>query len=523
MTKQVLSLLLASGLLLTELPHFANAQTAPIKQWDKTFGGSGGDEAKSLQQTRDGGYILGGFSNSPVSGDKTQASQGLEDYWVVKVDVNGTKQWDRTFGGRSIDVLLEVEQTSDGGYILGGSSNSPISGDKTQANQRESDYWVVKLDANGIKQWDRTFGGLLNDQLSSVRATPDGGCILGGTSFSFPAGDKTLSDYWIVKVDASGNKQWDHTFGGQLIETLYDVQQIRDGGYILGGDSFSPSSGDKTQANQGVSDYWVVKVDANGVKQWDRTFGGSNTDRLRALQQTSDGGYLLAGYSNSPLSGDKTQANPGGLNCWLLKLTADGTKVWDKTLGGATVDYAYAVKQASDGGYVVCALSNSPMSGDKTQPSQGDYDYWLFKVDANGTKLWDRTIGGSGTDLVDALAFTSDGGFLLSGHSTSGINGDKSQASQGFSDYWLVKLGAAPLASSSAKSAAPLTVSPNPTSSQLTLHGPAGTPYQLLNQLGQVVRSGKISAQPLDVQALPAGLYLLRDATSGRTSKLVKE
>lgn len=145
-------------------------------------------------------------------------------------------------------------------------------------------------------------------------------------------------------------------------------------------------------------------------------------------------------------------------------------------------------------------------------------------MDANGIKLWDRTFGGSGSDLVDALVFTSDGGFLLSGHSSSGISGDKSQASQGASDYWPVKLGAAPLAAtSSAVSAASLTAFPNPTSSTFTLREPLGSPYQLLNQLGQPVRSGKVSSQPLDVQTLPAGLYLLRDQTTGRTSKLVKE
>jgi hypothetical protein len=198
-------------------------------------------------------------------------------------------------------------------------------------------------------------------------------------------------------------------------------------------------------------------------------------------------------------------------------------KQWDKTFGGSTWDQLRSAEQTSDGGYILGGESSSLLSGDKTQASQGLDDYWVVKVDANGSKQWDKTFGGSSGDALNSLQQTRDGGFMLAGHSTSSLSGDKTQLGQGGYDYWLVKLGAAPLATSSAISAMPLLASPNPTTSSFTLHGPAGTPYHLLNQLGQVVRTGKVSAQPLDVHALPAGLYLLRDATSGRTSKLVKE
>ena len=147
--------------LFTALP----AQTPPTKQWDKTFGGSNNDDLSSLQQTSDGGYILGGYSASGISGDKTEASRGNNDYWIVKTDANGNKQWDKTFGGSSDDQLYSFQQTTDGGYISGGRSTSGISGDKTEASKGSYDYWIVKTDANGNKQWDKTFGGSNVDEL----------------------------------------------------------------------------------------------------------------------------------------------------------------------------------------------------------------------------------------------------------------------------------------------------------------------------------------------------------------------
>jgi hypothetical protein len=523
----------AISLLLTGLSHLTLAQApAPIKQWDKTFGGNDEDELIDVQRTSDGGYVLGGYSRSGVSGDKTQANQGSYDYWVLKLDATGTKQWDKTFGGSQEDKLFSLQQTSDGGYILGGWSDSPSSGDKTQASQGSYDYWVLKLDANGTKQWDKTFGGSSLDILFSIQQTSDGGYALGGYSRSGLSGDKTQAsqggphDYWLVKLDAAGTKQWDKTFGGSQDDILGRMQQTSDGGYILGGWSNSPSSGDKTQASRGGYDYWVLKLDASGTKQWDRTFGGSAYEESYALQQTSDGGYLLGGSSTSGISGDKTQASQGMEDYWLVKLDANGTKQWDRTLGGNYTDMPSTVQQTSDGGYMVGGLSRSDLSGDKTQANQGGQgfrDYWVVKLDASGTKLWDLTFGGNDNEYLNSVQQTSEGGYLLGGYSYSGLSGDKTQASQGGYDYWLVKLSAMPLATTSATTRPTLSAYPNPLRTQLTLCGPPNTTYQLLTQLGQVVRSGQVAAQPLDVQALPAGLYLLRDQTTGYTTKLVKE
>lgn len=221
------------------------------------------------------------------------------------------------------------------------------------------------------------------------------------------------------------------------------------------------------------------------------------------------------------MDGDKTEAGRGDYDYWVVKVDATGIKQWDKTLGGSDGDFFRELQQTRDGGYIVGGVFDSGSSGDKTQVNQGIQDYWIVKLSASGTKQWEKTLGGSLVDGIASVTQTTDGGYLLGGYSYSGISSDRSQADYGYGDYWVVKLAADPLSTTSASTRLALTAFPNPTTTQLTLRGPVGTPYQLLNQLGQVVRTGKLSTQPLDVQALLAGLYLLRDETTGRTTKLV--
>jgi hypothetical protein len=417
---------------------------APLKEWDLRFGGLNHDGFRSLQQTTDGGYIIGGYSNSIISGDKTQASQGYYDYWILKTDGNGIKQWDARFGGSKDEYLGAVQQTPDGGYILGGYSFSKISGDKTQASQGGADYWIVKTDGNGVKQWDARFGGTKDDIFHSLQQTADGGYILGGYSDSGISGDKTQAsqggfDYWIVKTDGNGVKQWDARFGGDHHDYFSSIQQTSDGGYMMGGYSDSGISGDKTQANQGGTDYWIVKTDGNGVTQWDARFGGSDDDVCSSLQQTVDGGYMLGGTSSSGISGDKTQPSQGDEDYWIIKTDSNGAKQWDARFGGSDYDVCRFLHQTDDGGYILGGFSSSGSSGDKTQPSQGVDDYWIVKTDGNGAKQWDARFGGSDYDIIRMLQQTTDGGYVLGGTSSSGSNGDKTQASQGDWDYWIVK------------------------------------------------------------------------------------
>jgi PKD repeat protein len=217
-----------------------------IIEWQNTLGGSSIDKLQSIKQTADGGYILGGYSESGISGDKTEVCQGSYDYWVVKLAAIGTIEWQNTIGGNDYDYLQSIQQTADGGYILGGYSYSGISGDKTEANQGGFDYWVVKLSATGTIEWQNTIGGSNDDYLQSIQQIANGGYILGGYSSSGISGDKTeaiqgnfLFDYWVIKLSATGTIQWQNTIGGSIEDYLLSIQQTTDGGYILGGYSRS--------------------------------------------------------------------------------------------------------------------------------------------------------------------------------------------------------------------------------------------------------------------------------------------
>lgn len=442
-------LLLLCGYLL--LPGCLVQAQVPVKQWDRTFGGTGDDRAHSVQQTRDGGFIVGGNSASGVSPDKTQVGQGA-DCWVIKLDSTGAKQWDRTLGGESTDDLYTVLQTADGGYVVGATSFSSLSGDKSQPRRGGADYWVVRLDANGNKLWDRTFGGNNGDFLTQLQPTADGGYVLGGYSYSDAVGEKTQPnrgpgytyDYWVVKIDAAGTKQWDRTYGGADSDGLRSLCQTGDGGYILGGTSSSDASGEKStnrRAGNG-SVFWLVKLDAQGNKQWDRDFGSTGGDRFSTVRATADGGYILGGDAAGGVVGNKSEPSRGDYDSWLLKLDATGTKQWDRTLGGGNLEWMglQTLAQTPDGGYLVAAISFSGPSGDRTAARRGSEDYWAVKLDATGTKQWDVACGSSGRNELYGMQPTTGGGLILVGYSDGGVSLDKSQPSRGGNDFWVVKL-----------------------------------------------------------------------------------
>lgn len=436
---------LLPALLTATWPAVAQS-TAPAVEWQLTAGGKNRDQLSRVVPSADGGYLLAGFSDSDASGDKTQPGHGLTDFWVVKLDAQGRKLWDRCYGGAGADVLWAAQPTPDGGYILGGQSNSEVSGDKSQPGQGQLDYWVIKITAGGDKQWDATFGGCDVDNLLDLAPTKDGGYILAGHSLSGQSGDKTEAsrgnyDCWLVRLDAKGRKLWDRTLGGTGIEQTAAIHPTKDGGFVLGASSSSPVSGDKTTPAVRNGDYWVVKLDASGQHQWDQTLGGAGVENLSSLVPTKDGGYLLAGRSESAPSGQKTQPSLGGHDFWVVKLNAKGGLEWDQTLGGNKWDTPTTLALTADGGCLVGGTSLSDASGQKSQPALGLTDYWLVRLDAKGALRWEKALGAPYNDNLTSVLPTKDGGCLLGGWSISEQAGDKSTPSRGFFDYWVVKLG----------------------------------------------------------------------------------
>lgn len=360
--------------------------------WQNTIGGLADDMVNSIQQTLDGGYIAAGYSGSGMSGDKTEPLIGEYDFWIVKLDAGGNIVWQNTIGGNKNDQATCIRQTSDLGYIVAGFSLSGISGDKTELNQgpaTTSDYWIVKLDNAGNILWQNTIGGNYYDYIYAVEQTWDGGYIIGGYSQSGITGDKTealigASDFWVLKLNPAGNIQWQNTIGGTGSESIRRIMLAADGGYVLAGFSGSDISGDKTENAYGIgSDYWVVKINSMGNIVWQNDIGGNEDDILLSADNTMDGGYILGGVSYSGMSGDKTENSMGGSDMWVVKITSAGVLEWQNAIGGSSSDEGEAIIQTANGGYAVGGFSKSEISGDKTESNMGaasTYDYWIVKL-----------------------------------------------------------------------------------------------------------------------------------------------
>jgi hypothetical protein len=285
-------------------------QLTTVASFSVTFGGDDCDEGNSVQQTSDGGYIVAGWTKSYGAGGW--------DVWLIKTDASGNKVWDRTFGGTGDDGGNSVEQTSDGGYIIVGCTGSYGAG--------ASDIWLVKTDASGNEVWDKTFGDSLDDFGFSVRQATDGGYIIAGCADAQTRG-------WLIKTDAMGNKTWDLTLPAMLIGG--SVQQTSDGGYVITG--------------AGSGNAQLVKTDSSGSVVWERSFGGADDDWGNSVRQTFDGGYIITGGTMS--------SGAGGEDVWLIKTDASGDKVWDRTFGSTGDDAGNSVQQTSDGGYIVTGYS----------------------------------------------------------------------------------------------------------------------------------------------------------------------
>ena len=361
---------------------------APPEEWNRTFGGIYNDNGRSVQQTSDDGYILGGTIESlnPNGGRKYS-----DDAWLIKVDVNGNEQWNKTFRDLYIRSVLHLH---DDGYIFVG----------IKPTERRPTV-LVKTDVNGNQQWSKSFFDLGDAQ--SIQQTSDGGFILAGKSYGAKGTDVRL-----VKTNSNGSKQWSKTFGLDGVYTTSSVRETPDGGYILSGDASYPV------------DAWLLKTDSNGTEQWNRTFGGAGDDSVYSVQNTLDGGYILAGRSKS---------YGVGIDAWLIKTDANGNEQWNKNFGLDGFDCVYSVVQTSDGGYVLAGKIDTAKNPDfKGLIFYKDNDAWLFKTDANGNLEWSKTIGGLKGDEARSVQQTSDGGYIIAGTTES--------YGSGGSDIWLVKI-----------------------------------------------------------------------------------
>ncbi len=306
--------------------------------WTRVYGGGEDDRGFSIQETSDGGFIIAGITRT--------FGAGSYDFYLIKTDENGNALWEKTFGGTDDDWGFSVIESSDGGYIIVGSTESYGEG--------ERDVYVIKTDVNGDTLWTKTYGGEKDDVGVSIQKTSDSGYIIAGRTTSFGSG---YYDVYLIKINDDGDIQWAKTYGGTEYDGGVSVQQTSDGGYIIGGDTESYGEGER--------DVYLIKIDETGSVLWTKTYGGTEDDGCLSVQETSDGGYIVTGFTT--LSNIPTWNS----DVYLIKTDANGSALWTETYGGTKFDIGYSVQETSDGGYIIAGATCSEDSNN---------DVYLIKI-----------------------------------------------------------------------------------------------------------------------------------------------
>jgi hypothetical protein len=479
---------------------------------------------------------LGGWSFSGVSGTKTQPNwdtyNSTPDYYIVKLDSMGNMQWDRRYGGADADYLQKVIETADSGFILVGTSYSGASGDISQPQINYSgDFWIIKTDASGIKQWEKRYGGTGNDFPNSIVQNADHSYLVAGYTNS-PAGiDVTeanrdvsngTEDFWILKLDSAGNKLWDKRFGGTATEHLFNVTITPQHGYLLTGYSDSPVSGDKSDYCRGWEDFWVVKTDSAGNKIWDKTYGASEQDIADANSLSIDNGdFLVTGRSYSNMDQDKSQDSWGWSDYWILRIDAAGNKIWDKDIGGQYWEELSSVVQTADHGYLFSGDSYSGISGDKSEMNIGSEQSWIIKYDSAFNRQWDKTIVTDGHDETGIALETDDGCYVIANYSQAGnTTGYKTAPTNGFTDFWIIKFCPSSI-NNVVEADRMISVFPNPFHDHLFIkvdNEINGGRRLVQNTQGQKLYESQLNQKSLDLGFLSNGLYILKIETPAGSS-----
>ena len=423
--------------------------TAEIELSDTMrFGGSAWDNPKGVVETAEGGVIIVGFTDSGVGGDRVDDAEGGRDLWAICVGSDGLVAWEAVYGGSGDEFGGWILDAGDGGFLIASSTDSGISGDKTQASQGGDDFWVLKIDADGVVQWDARFGGTADELLTSAIATSDGGYLLGGLSYSGIGGDKTMAsqgsrDYWVVKIDADGDFEWDAGFGttGNDGWSL-DVAECADGDFLCVTTSSAGISGSKTVSKIGGYDVWTMELSSSGILGADAVYGGSDDDVGLAMCDRSTGGVLIVGFTESSADGDVSGINQGDRDIWVLALDDDGSVAWEDNFGGEDYDRAEGVSIDDDGRIWVVGYSYSDAGGDRGDESRGNADAWVLQLDTDGSLRWERSLGGDQQDDFQVVLPLSSGGACAAGLLFSDPDGDEVPASnQGGGDIWAVFFG----------------------------------------------------------------------------------
>ena len=368
----------------------------PTIEWQKTIGNNDTIVIYNVQQTTDRGYILAGY--------KVNSSNG-NDYWIVKLNNNADIEWEKTYGGSGSDKASDIQQTIDGGYIVAGITTSN-DGDVTN-NNSGNNSWILKLNANGAIEWQKTYGSNIGDALSKIKQTTDGGYIAAGRSNSNNGNlpnNQSSADFWIIKIAADGNLEWSKTFGGSNTEWMDDIQQTTNGEYLFVGGT-SSNDGDVTN-NHGNIDWWIIKLQTNGNLAWQKTYGGSGNDIASCIQKTNDGHYIITGYTYS-IDGDITNSH-GNRDAWVIKIDDLGNILQQTTVGTNDNESANSILQTHD--------NNLLIAGSSENVDSNIDNIFIAALDTHCNLLWQQQIPQENSHTFARTIFeTTDCGYMLFG------------------------------------------------------------------------------------------------------------
>ncbi len=441
------SVLFICGLFL--LAFNGNSQPFQIN-WQQCYGGSSEEGGHSIVNTDDGFLLLGTTysNNGNVSGN-----HGQNDYWLIKTDLDGNLQWQKCYGGSADETARRIVPCLDGGYLLCGTTYSMSSpgyynGDVT-GNHGSFDYWLVKINAQGTIEWSKCLGGLGYDILLDIAPAEDSGFLICGESDSEDGdvtGNHGLIDAWVVRIDHQGAIKWQRSFGGSDLDNGISIISTTDGGFILISNT-SSTDGDVMSYMHGSSDVWIVKGDSMGNIEWEKCYGGSNSEGTGSIISTPDSGYIFVSATTSN-DGDVSGLHNPGLYCdiWVVNINHNGTLIWQKCFGGAIIEYAYHIETASDGSYFIGGETQSndgDVSGNHSYPNMLISDMWLFKISPLGELLSQQCLGGLEYDWLEDFCVLPGGRLmLLGGTETSDNSGDVNceHHGPGTGDFWLLSV-----------------------------------------------------------------------------------
>ncbi|MCD6063451.1 MAG: hypothetical protein K0R82_1362 [Flavipsychrobacter sp.] len=485
-------------------------------EWQKAYGGSLIEALKDIKPTPDGGYIVVGYANSK-NGDVAGA-HGSTEAWVIKTDAVGTIAWQKCLGGSLDDYGYRIVVTKDGGYLV--LCGTPSGDGDVTASKGGPDIWLVKLTSTGAIAWQRTYGGTNGDYPTDMIETADGGYAFAGNTGSWNgdiANSKGSSDAWIVKLDVSGNIEWEQTYGGPGSDGAQSVKQTVDGGYVVSGHTRSVS-GD-FGSGYGQDDVFLLKISPTGSIQWQKRYGGSSGEFASTVLETPDG-YIMCGNTES--NDTDVVGNHGASDLWVVKTNATGEIEWLKTYGGSDDDFGNDIQEKS-GRYLVVGYTSS-QDGDVVD-GHGYADMWALELNADGSIHWNRPVGGSFSDIGNRGVITSDGGFIAGGYTSSSDMDATGSGVHGSADFWLVKFGP-PVSVDEVAVENAISIYPTVTSNtvQVSTKGDyKNATVHVYNTSGQLLQTvgltdGKAS---VDLNGYSAGVYLIQiangnDATTYR-------